>query len=384
MSIIGIGEDGLSGLPPASRAALDAAQAVFGAPRHLALAGIAADRAQAWPVPFDIGPLLARRGQPTAMLASGDPFWHGAGGTVAARLTPGEWRAFPVAGIVSLVAARMGWRIEDVRSIGLHAAPFTQLRPVLTRGARVICTLRDAAAVAELADWLAAQGLGATRMTVAEAVGGPRERLRQWPVPADSIAAPVAVALDSADLPRDAGLPGSPGLPDAAFLHDGQITRAPVRALTLAALSPRPGQLLWDIGAGSGSVSVEWCLAGGHAVAIEPRTDRAATIRQNAEAFGVGDRLRVVQGSAPDVFSGLPAPDAIFVGGGGLDGAESRLSLGARLVANAVTLESESRLAQLHAAHGGRLLRIELAEAAPLGRMRGWQPARPIVQWSWP
>lgn len=373
----------------ASRDALARAQVVFGAPRHLALAGVAplaaGGRGQEWPVPFDLGPLLARRGQAVAMLVSGDPFWFGAGGTVATHLDPAEWQAFPVAGTFSRVAARLGWRLEEVACLGLHAAPFARLRPVLVRGARVIATLRDAAAVPALAGWLQANGLGATRLTLCEAMGGPRERLRpgaDWP----DIATPVAVALDGALLPRGAGLPAAPGLPEALFAHDGQIMRSPLRALALQALAPRPGDLLWDIGGGSGSVSVEWCLAGGRAVCIEVNPARVANIRTNAEGFGLSHRLSVVEGRAPGALRGLPLPDAVFVGGGGDAGLQAALwpllPPGARLVAHAVTLETEAVLAAAHAARGGQLLRIDLAEAAPLGRFRGWSAGRPVLQWS--
>lgn len=384
LSIIGLGEDGPAGLSEASRDALAEAEIVFGGPRHLALVG-AGGRGRDWPVPFDLAPLLALRGRRVAMLVSGDPFWFGAGGSVARHLAPEEWRAFPVAGTFSLVAARMGWRLEEVHCLGLHAAPFARLRPVLARGVRVIATLRDGAAVAELAGWLAANGFGATRITVCEALGGPRERLRQGAGWTD-IAAPVAVALDGADLPRAAGLPRAGGLPDDMFHHDGQITKRPVRALTLSALAPRPGDHLWDIGGGSGSISVEWCLAGGHASTIETRADRAANIRRNAADFGLAHRLTVIEGAAPAALAGLPAPDAVFVGGGGdaalHEALWAAMPAGTRLVANGVTLETEALLAGLHARHGGRLLRVDLAEAAPLGRMRGWQAARPVVQWS--
>ncbi len=384
LSIIGLGEDGLNGLTAASLQALSAAEIVFGGARHLALAEVG-PRGRAWPVPFDLAPLLACRGQRVAMLVSGDPFWFGAGGSVAMHLRPGEWRAFPVAGSFALIAARLGWRLEDTAFLGLHAAPFAQLRPVLVRGARAICTLRDAVAVAELVEWLQAHGLGATRLMVCERIGGPDERLRpggHW----DDIRAPVAVALDGADLPRGTGLPRSVGLPDDLFAHDGQITRAPVRALTLSALAPRPGALLWDIGAGSGSIAVEWCLAGGRAIAVEPRADRVANIHANADAFGLARRLTVVHGAAPDALADLPEPDAVFVGGGAqaalFDALWPRLPPGARLVANAVTIETEALLAACHARHGGSLLRIDLASSAPLGGFRGWQPGRPIVQWA--
>lgn len=388
LTIIGIGEDGLAGLGDASRAALQEAEIVFGGPRHLSLAGVGA-AGRAWPVPFDPAPVLGLRGRSVAVLASGDPFWCGAGGSLVAQLEPGEWRALPAPGTVALAAARLGWRIEDTASLGLHAAPFARLLPFLARNCRVIATLRDAEAPGQLAAWLASQGLGATRMVVLERLGGPAERIRS--TPADrfalpGIVAPVAVALCGRDLPRGAGLPRSPGLPDDSFASDGQITRAPVRALTLAALAPRPGEALWDIGGGSGSVSVEWALAGGRATCIEPRADRIAHIRANIDAFGLGDRVQPVCGGAPEALAGLAPPDAVFVGGGGSAALFAALwpllPEGARLVANAVTLETEALLAGLHQQHGGRLLRIDLAEAAPLGRMRGWQPARPVVQWS--
>jgi precorrin-6B C5,15-methyltransferase / cobalt-precorrin-6B C5,C15-methyltransferase len=384
LSIIGLGEDGPAGLSEASRAALASAEVVFGAPRHLALAGIGA-RGQDWPVPFDLSPLLALRGQKVAMLVSGDPFWFGAGGTVAAHLPPAEFRAYPVAGTFSLVAARLGWRLEGVACLGLHAAPFSRLRPVLTAGVRVICTLRDAAAVGELAIWLEANGFAASKLTVCEAMGGPRERLRDGADWSD-ITAPVAVALDGIDLPAGAGLARASGLPDGCFAHDGQITKRPVRAITLSTLAPRPGEMLWDIGGGSGSISVEWCLAGGNAIVVEAKPERAANIRRNAEDFGIAHRLRVVEGAAPAALADLPAPEAVFVGGGG-DAALhadlwARLAPGTRLVANAVTLEGEAVLAACHARHGGSLLRIDLAEASPLGGFRGWQSSRPVVQWS--
>ncbi|MFD2175737.1 precorrin-6y C5,15-methyltransferase (decarboxylating) subunit CbiE [Rhodobacter lacus] len=388
LTIIGLGEDGPEGLPLASREALQKAQVIFGGPRHLALVG-AGERGRPWPVPFDIAPVLAVRGRPVVVLASGDPFWCGAGARLADVLAPDDWHAIPVAGVVSLLCARLGWHGERVRALGLHAAPFARLRPEICRGAQIIVTLRDGAAVADLAHWLSNQGFGALRMVVAENLGGRAERLRTTLAQSydlEDVSPLVAVALDGADLPASAGLSRVPGRPESLFAHDGQITKSPFRALTLAALAPRPGALLWDIGGGSGSVSVEWCLAGGRALTIEPRADRRANIAANIAAFGLADVMQLVAGAAPDALDGLAPPDAVFVGGGGSQALYTwlwdRLAPGTRLVANGVTLETEALLSQLHARFGGSLMRIEIAEAEPLGRMRGWGRTRPQVQWS--
>jgi precorrin-6Y C5,15-methyltransferase (decarboxylating) len=388
LTIIGIAEDGLSGLPDASRQALDRAELVFGGPRHLTLADVM-DKGQPWPVPFDITPVLAAKGRRVAVLTSGDPFWHGAGSSLAAHLDPADWVALPVAGVVGLACARLGWRAETTVTLGLHAAPFARLRPHLVRGCRIIATLRDGAAVGLLAEWLRTQNAGVARLTVMERLGGPDERIRQ--TTADEcdltdIAAPVAIAIDGIDLPRGTGIGATAGRPDDSFVHAGQITKAPVRAMTLAALAPRPHALLWDIGGGSGAISVEWALAGGRALCIEPRADRIDLIRANIDSFGVGHLVTPVHGNAPDALAGLAEPDAVFIGGGGSDDLFQVLwpliPTGACLVANAVTLETEMLLTQLHTHYGGDLMRIDIARAAPLGTMRGWQPARPVVQWT--
>lgn len=380
-----MGEDGLHGLGDGSRSALAQAQHVFGGARHLALAGVGS-RGREWPLPFDVAPVLALRGQPVTVLASGDPFWFGAGGSLAAHLAPGEWVAFPSPSTFSLAASRLGWRLEQVHCFGLHAAPFARTRSALHGGAQLLCLLRDGKAVQDFAQWISLQGGGASALWVLEALGGPRERIRQSTANAldfADIQSPVAVAVQ---VVGPLGLANAPGLPDSGFAHDGQITKSPIRALTLSALAPRPGEHLWDLGAGSGSVSVEWCLAGGTTSAVEQNAARVANIRANAACFGIDHRLAVHHGATQDLIAGLPTPQAIFVGGG-FDMAlftalQSIAPTGCRLVVNSVTLETESALLQLHAQHGGALLRIELAQAAPLGRMRGWQPSRPVVQWS--
>lgn len=319
-------------------------------------------------------------------LASGDPFWHGAGASLAEKLEAGEWVAHSVPSTFSLAAARLGWRLETIACLGLHAAPFERLVPHLANGARIVCLVRDAKAAGDLAKWLSERDWGASAFWTLAALGGPRESIREYR--ADSFAGDVsgnlvAVAIEAKG---GQGIPRSSGLSDDLFVHDGQITKRPVRALALSALAPRAGERLWDVGAGSGSISVEWALSGGSAIAIEAREDRAANIRTNAAAFGLAHRITVVTGRAPEALAALDPPDAVFIGGG-LDSAMfdaiwSRLARGARLVAHSVTLETEALLGELHQRHGGELMRVEIAHAAPLGRYRSWEAVRPVVQWS--
>lgn len=381
LTIIGLNEDGPAGLAPASHAALADAKTVFGGPRHLDLIG-AGDKGQAWPVPFDPTPVLAQRGTPVVVLASGDPFWFGAGGSLMAHLTPGEWVSHPAPSTFQLAANRLGWRLEETICLGLHAAPFARLRPVLGKGVRVICTLRDGSAVAELSAWLATNGHPNARLTVLECLGGPRERITPG-LPDDPIGAPVSAAIEA----TDPGLPRASGLPDELFQHDGQITKRPVRALTLSALAPRPGEVLWDIGAGSGSVGIEWLLAGGARVeALEADPARAARARGNVDSFGLSHRHRLTEIRAPEGLERLSRPDTVFIGGGASDALLARLwdliPPGTRLVMNAVTLETEALVLDWSARQGGDLLKVELSEAAPIGRKRGWRAALPILQWS--
>ena len=385
LSIIGIGEDGVKGLSDASRSALEGAEVVFGGPRHLRLAAIG-ERGRPWPIPFSVKPVLDLRGRNVAVLASGNPFWYGAGGTLADCLRASEWRAFPAPSTFAIAAARLGWRLEETHCVGLHAAPFERLLPHLGLGQRVVCLMRDAAAVTALAQWLDQRSFGKSTLWVMEARGGPNERIQS--VHAADLAfndmrAPVALAIEVAG---GAGRQRSSGLPDDAFAHDGQITKRAIRAVTLSSLAPRHGEHLWDIGGGSGSVSIEWALAGGTATTIEPKAERAEIIRTNAAQFGVTEAVKVVEGRAPEALKDLSHADAVFIGGGASDALLEKLwsvlSPGTRLVANAVTLESESLIASWHARYGGSLMRIEIAEVQPLGQKRGWVSARPVTQWS--
>ncbi|MDR6147499.1 precorrin-6Y C5,15-methyltransferase (decarboxylating) [Sphingomonas sp. SORGH_AS870] len=388
LTIVGIGEDGWDGLTAPARAAIESADSVMGAARHLSLLPeCGGARRIVWPVPFADGVpmLLDRRGERVVMLASGDPFWFGAGSVVTRHLEPGEWIAHPAPSTLSLAAARLGWPVETIRSVGLHARPIETLRPHLAPGRRVLALMRDGAAVPGLAAWLVDQGFGDSVLTVLEALGGPRERVRRTTAAAldgTDIAHPVAVAIEPAGDGR--ALPCASGLDDDWFAHDGQITKRPVRALALSALAPRAGELLWDIGAGSGSVAIEWLLSDPttRAIGFERDPDRLARARDNALRLGV-ERLELVEGDALDRLADRPYPDAVFVGGG-----LSRPLVEAlrglprcRLVAHAVTLETEALLAECHARFGGELLRIELAQARPLGTKRGWKASYPIVQW---
>ena len=360
----------------------------MGAGRHLSLLPTPEGEVAEWPVPFSdgIARLLHYRGMRVVLLASGDPFWFGAGSAVTRYLGPGEWQAHPGPSTFGLAAARLGWPVENTACLGLHAVPHARIRPYLAQGQRVIVLLRDGAAVASMADYLVRQGFGESQVHVLEALGGPRERMRASTAAELSfpdVVHPVAMGIDCVGK----GLSCASGRADTLFDHDGQITKRPVRALTLSALAPHPGELLWDIGAGSGSIGIEWLLAhpANRATAFEADPARAMRARANADNLGV-ERLDIVTGRAPDVLPREGRPDAVFIGGG-LSPALlaclfSQLPAGTRLVANAVTLESEALLGQVHAEKGGQLLRIELAEAAPLGTRRGWRANYPVAQWS--
>ena len=393
LSIVGIGEDGADGLSPLAARLIASAEVVFGGSRHLELAGsLITGEAVAWPTPFSIAPLLARRGRSTAVLASGDPFLHGVGAVIAAAIPAGEFTTLPAPSAFSLAASRLGWSLAAVTTLSLHGRPIALIRPHLHRGARLIALTSDAAAPAAIAALLAADGFGGSRLTVLEAIGGGRERIRAATAAdfeLDDIHPLNVLAIEVVADPAARVLPRSAGLDDALFESDGQITKREIRALTLSALAPRPGEMLWDIGAGSGSVSIEWMLADRslRAIAIEPRTDRADRILRNADAFGAPG-LDVIRGAAPAALAGLATPDAIFIGGGAtqdglLDAAMAALGIGGRLVVNAVTLETEQLVLAAHGRLGGTLIRIGIDRAQPLAGMTAWEPARPITQWRW-
>jgi precorrin-6B C5,15-methyltransferase / cobalt-precorrin-6B C5,C15-methyltransferase len=393
LSIVGIGEDGIEGLSPTARGLIGDAEIVFGGARHLALAApLIRGQARPWPSPFSVAPVLTARGRRTCVLASGDPFQYGVGSTLAAHVAPEETVVVPAPSAFSLAAARLGWALPEIATVSLHGRALDRIRPHLHPGARVLALTSDSEGPGALARLLAQSGFGPSRLTVLEALGGTQERVRSTPAHGfdlDGIADLNVVAVEVAEAQDARIIPFAPGLQDALFEHDGQITKREIRAVTLSSLAPLRGELLWDVGAGSGSVAIEWMLAHPslRAVAVEAREDRAARIGRNAAALGVPD-LEIVQGRAPQALAGLPIPDAVFVGGGAsddgvLDAALASLRTGGRLVVNAVTLETEAALIARHAKHGGGLTRIAVARADRIGGKTGWRAAMPVTQWVW-
>lgn len=395
LSIVGIGEDGLDGLSEAAKAAIANADYVFGGARHLELAGpIVVGEMRPWSTPFadSIDAILALRGRAVCVLASGDPFHFGVGATLARHIDASQMAVYPHPSSFSLAAARLGWPLQDVQSLSLHGRPLELIRPHLHAGARILALTSDQDGPAAIAKLLTDTGFGISIITVLEAMGGPDETVRSQVAMGFALGDinPLNLcAISVVALPDARILPLTPGLDDALFQHDGQITKREVRALTLAALAPRRGETMWDIGAGSGSVAIEWMLADPslRAIAFEQDTIRAARIADNRNALGVPD-LRLVIGTAPEVLSDHEAPHAIFIGGGGsdpgvLDAAIAALRPAGRLVVNAVTLELEAMLLARHANLGGSLTRIAVSRADAVGTMQAWRPSMPITQWVW-
>lgn len=395
LAIVGIGEDGIAGLGAHARALIAEAELLFGGKRHLELAApLLAGEARSWSSPLEtsLSEIVAARGRRVCVLASGDPFLFGIGATLSHRVPAEEMDVVPAPSAFSLAAARLGWPLQEVTTVSLHGRPGELIVPHLQPGRRILALTSDAGGPKALADLLAKHGFGASRLTLLEALGGARERLRAADVAGFDLADIDPLNLCAIEVVASFGarvLAQTAGLPDALYEHDGQLTKREMRAITLSALAPKRGQLLWDIGAGSGSIGIEWMLADPamRAIAIEADPERVKRIRRNALAFGVPD-LVVVEGTAPDALAGLPEPDAVFVGGGGsepgvLAAAMAALKPGGLLVANAVTTELELLLLQQHRQSGGTLSRIAIAHASPVGSMTGWRPAMPVMQWSW-
>jgi precorrin-6Y C5,15-methyltransferase (decarboxylating) len=391
ITVVGIGADGWPGLSESARAAVARATTVVGSERQLALlpANLDAER-RPFPSPLDpfVDELANGSGDGVCVLASGDPMLHGIGATLARRIAPERLDVHPHPSALALACARLGWPEADVTLVSAVARAPEVVARVLQPGRRAVAYVTGGDGARTLAKIVADRGFGSSRLVVLERLGAPDERIIDTTAAAfDAPADPLhAVALEVAEGPL---LPLVPGLPDDAYETDGALTKRHVRAATLAALAPTPGGLLWDVGAGSGSIAIEWLRAEptAAAIAIEPRDDRADRAARNAAALGVPDRLTVVRDSAPAALEGLAAPDAVFVGGGVttpglLERCWDALQGGGRLVANAVTLESEQALHAARAARGGELVKIEIAHAEPLGGFTAWRAQRPVVQWA--
>ncbi|MGJ4891039.1 precorrin-6y C5,15-methyltransferase (decarboxylating) subunit CbiE [Bradyrhizobium sp. HKCCYLRH3099] len=393
LSIIGLGEDGVEGLSAPARRLIAQAALVVGGARHLELASplIAGERL-AWPSPLHLAfdQIAARRGEPVAVLASGDPFNYGVGKQLMQRFQAADMLCVPQPSAFSLAAARLGWSLQDTAQVTLHGRPLEGIIRHLAPGARILALAWDGSTPAKLAALLTSRRMGRSRLTVLEAIGGPHERVRSATASAfdlSDINSLTTIALEVIAEPDAPVIPLTSGLADDLFEHDGQLTKRDVRAVTLSALAPQPGELLWDVGLGSGSVAIEWLLRHGalRAIGIEARQERADRAMRNALALGAPD-LRIVLGRAPAVLADIEPPDAIFIGGGiseqgVFETAWAKLKPGGRLVANVISLEGEARVTDLFGRHGGDLVRIAVSRIEPVGRMHGWRQAMPVTQW---
>jgi precorrin-6Y C5,15-methyltransferase (decarboxylating) len=394
LTIIGIGEDGMAGLSAAARRLIEQAEIIVGGDRHHDLAPDLKAERISWPSPFDdlIDLLKTNRGRPIVVLATGDPLWYSVGARILRALPPGEIAFLPQISAFQWAACRMGWSMADLETLTAHGRAAEQVVPYFWPGARLLILTAGSQTPGEVARLLDARGYGASRMTVLANLGGPEERhidatAADWAAndPTEQTPPFHTLAVTCAGDPQPL-LSRLPGLPDDAFANDGVMTKREVRAITLARLMPARGEMLWDIGTGCGSVAVEWMRAGRDALAIgiDTKRERLELARQNALALGA-PKLELIEGTAPGVLAGLPRPDAVFIGGGlsheTVTAARKALPKGGRLVANAVTLDSEALLITLHTELGGDLIRLSVERAAPLGDLTGWRPAMPVMQW---
>ncbi len=391
LHIVGIGEDGMDGLLPATRAVVEAAEIIIGGERHHTLADNLVAERMAWPHPFDalIDTIEGLQGRRVVVLATGDPLWYSVGAKIGRAIDPAQIVYHPQLSAFQLASARMGWSLPDVETLTVHGRPVEQMIAFIQPDARLLVLTTGEETPGQIARFLTERGFGQSKMTVLAAMGGKDEArfdgvAASWDhvVPAfNTLAVECIAAPDAALLPR------VPGLADHLFQSDGTMTKQEVRAATVAKLMPMRGALLWDIGCGCGSVAIEWMRAARYAraVGIEPRADRRAMAAANALALGV-PKLELVDGVVPDALEGLDAPDAIFIGGGlsreTFEAAWEALRPLGRMVANAVTLESEAELIALHKERGGDLVKLSVHRAEPVGRLTGWRPLMPVTQWS--
>ena len=392
LTIVGMGEDGAEGLSIAARRAIESAEVVIGSQRMFAILPSLKAEKHLWPQPFSlvveqVKGFASRR---TVLLATGDPMNFGVARKILDFIPKVEVEIIPHLSAFSLAAAQMGWSIPDCDCFTIHGRPAANLEAFIQPGANLLVLTQDETSVAEACHRLIARGFEKSHIAVLENLGGPNQRITHFIAnenpdlgwsPLNTLAI-HCIASATAKIYSRIG-----GLPDNAFVHDGQLTKREVRATTLAALAPAPDELLWDVGAGCGSIAIEWMRStrGCKAIAIEHNADRCAMIARNADQLGT-PRLKLVQGEAPAALTGLPSPHAIFIGGGvGIAGVFENcwqaLGSGGRLVANVVTLEGEMHLYDLQEKHGGELLRIEISRLEPVGKFRALKPKMPVVQW---
>ncbi len=393
LTVVGIGEDGIDALPATARALVEGAEVLLGGARHLAMIPENGAERLTWRIPLidSMADVEAHRGKRVVVMATGDPLHYGIAVTLARHFPRDEMLILPSAGALSLTCARLGWPVATVECLTLHGRPLETLRAYLAPEHRLVILSQDGATPAAVAAELCAAGYGDSEITVFEHMGGDKERCLEgradnWPE--QEIADLNTIAVNCRGGSRAKRYFGAPGLRDRAFENDGQLTKREIRALTLSALAPSPGALLWDVGAGAGSVAIEWMLGarGAEAIAIERDAARIARIARNAAALGVPD-LKPVHGDAPDATELLPQPNAIFIGGGlavpgMVETCWARLKPGGRLVANAVSLDSEALLARWHEELGGNMVRINISRAKGVGARTLWRPLTPVTQWA--
>jgi precorrin-6Y C5,15-methyltransferase (decarboxylating) len=397
LSIVGIGEDGWDGLNNEAQRAVESAELLYGGVRHLALVPAAGSSATHIPWPSPMTPAVQQilreyRGKKrVTVLASGDPMLHGVGVSLTRDLVATEFRVIPQVSAFSLACARLGWPMAETTLITLVNRPVEQLLRHLYPGQRLVIFSEDGSTPATVARLLTESGYGSSKIDVFENLGGSSERNTRelaacWLTEQCGKLNLMAVRCAPDTTAKPLSL--APGLPDNTFDTDGQLTKREVRAVTLARLAPLPNQTLWDVGAGTGSIGIEWMRVhpSCSCIAFEAREDRAVRIRENAARL-CEPNLKVIQGTAPATFAGLGPPEAIFIGGGVgnddlFDACWAKLSPGGRLVANAVTLQSEASLVARHTLYGGDLMRMLVSRADLIGGSYGWRPMMPITQWT--
>lgn len=391
LHIIGIGEDGLDGLSPKARSLVNGAEVIIGGDRHHALAENTAAQRIAWPSPFDamIDVIRAQKGKRVVVLVTGDPLWYSVGARILKSINREEVQFHPQLSAFQWAAARMGWSLADVETLTVHGRAVEQIVPCFAPRARLLVLTKDRTSVTDIAALLRARGYARSSLTALAALGGPDEqRIDMTAMTAHEEVPDFHTLAVECVASADAQILSRTGLPDDAFVHDGKMTKRTARALALAKLVPLRGQLLWDIGCGCGSITIEWMRGAPEAKAIgfEPKADRRAMATQNAMTLGT-PKIQLIDGTAPACLAGQPAPDAVFIGGGlemeTVDIAVNALKPFGRLVAHAVTLESEAVLLAAFDEHGGELQRIAVETAAPVGPFHGWKPSMPVTQWFW-